>query len=149
MLKYYEYLLRIKLLLKKYSLDVLQNIDQFPIHTDDTLSEYYTKISEKINSPTIRKSSSPDRYYVQKIKPFFIKQNIYYEVTLTIANDKVSKFDRIITFTKFDICENYAVRLTIANDSISILNKSMPIQLITSWEVSIRPCEFDNFANIF
>ena len=46
MLKYYEYLLRIKILLHdKYSLDVLVNLEQFPIATDESLNEYYFKIS--------------------------------------------------------------------------------------------------------
>ena len=45
MLKYYEYLLRIKTMLHdKYSLDVLYNLEQFPIETDESLNEYYLKI---------------------------------------------------------------------------------------------------------
>lgn len=150
MLKYYEYLLRIKLLLKQaYGLDVLKNIDQFPINTDATLHEYYSKIAEKIIHPGARKWTTPERYYIQKIKPFFVNHSIYYEVTLTIANDKASKFDRIIAFTKLEISQNYAVKLTIEDNFINILGTDMPIQLITSWEVSIRPCELNKFADIF
>ncbi len=44
---------------------------------------------------------------------------------------------------------NYAVKLSISNDHIHILGKNMPIQIIDSWEVSIRPCELKNFAKIF
>lgn len=41
MLKYYEYLLKVKALLKNnYSLEVLQNIEKFPINTDTGLKEY-------------------------------------------------------------------------------------------------------------
>lgn len=41
MLKYYEYLFRIKNFLhEKYSLDVLSNLDQFPLETDDCFKEY-------------------------------------------------------------------------------------------------------------
>lgn len=150
MLKYYEYLLRIKLFLKQtYNLDVLGNIDQFPINTDTTLHEYYTKIAERIIHPSITKWVPLERYYIQKIKPFFINHAIYYEVTLTIANDKASKFDRIIAFTKLDISQNYAVKLSIKADIINILGTDMPVQLITTWEVSIRPCELNNFADIF
>ena len=36
MLKYYEYLLKIKVFLKeKYNMDVLENIDDFPLNLDD------------------------------------------------------------------------------------------------------------------
>ncbi len=152
MLKYFEYLIRIKIFLKSiYNIDVLQNIEKFPIQTDSILNEYYEKIAQKINQPASKrtKSSYTDRYYIQKIKPFFVELDIFYEVTFTRANDYTSKFDRIIAFTKIEISRNYAVKLSVSNDSIHILNKNMPIQIIDNWEVSIRPCELNNFANIF
>ncbi|MDD5464019.1 MAG: ATP-dependent RecD-like DNA helicase [Candidatus Moranbacteria bacterium] len=152
MLKYYEYLLKIKLFLKNsYQLDVLNNIDDFPINTDSNLKEYYEKIVERINQPRTpeAKSTYNDRYYIQKVKPFFVEHEVYYEVTFTTANDKASKFDRIIAFTKLDISHNYAVKLFVSNDSIQILGKEMPIQIIDNWVVSIRPCELDHFADIF
>jgi hypothetical protein len=152
MLKYYEYLLRIKSFLKNtYKLDILENIDEFPIKFDSALKEYYEKIAKEINrSESIRvKNTYNDRYYIQKIKPFFVEHEVYYEVTFTTANDRASKFDRIIAFTKLDISANYAVKLTISNDIIEILGKKMPIQIIDDWEVSIRPCELDHFADIF
>lgn len=149
MLKYYEYLLRIKSYLNKaHNLDVLKNIDQFPIDLDSTTKEYYEKIAQKINQFKL-KNSHNDRYYIQKIKPFFVDYEVYYEVTFTRANDNVSKFDRIIAFTKLDISSNYAVKLFISDDSIKILDKKMPIHIIERWEVSIRPCEINNFAYIF
>ncbi|MFA6466769.1 MAG: ATP-dependent RecD-like DNA helicase [Patescibacteria group bacterium] len=151
MLKYYEYLLKIKLYLKdNHNLEVLKNIDSFPINTDTVLQEYYKKIVEKINqSKSTKAENDYDRYYIQKIKPFFVEYKVYYEVTFTAANDKASKFDRVIAFTKFDISHNYAVKLSVSNDTIQILDKNMPIQIIDDWEVSIRPCELNNFASIF
>jgi helicase, putative len=152
MLKYYEYLLRIKSFLRKeYGLDVLYNIEKFPLNLDKKLTEYYEKISLKINAVHTNNTYSDynHRYYIQKIKPFFVKQEIYYEVTFTIANDKVSKFDRIIAFTRHDILDNYAVKLRIREDYIDILNSRMSIKIIDNWEVSIRNCEFKNFSKIF
>ncbi len=151
MLKYYEYLLRVKSYAKKvHKLDVLKNIDQFPLDTDSTLREYRQKIAEKINQPESGRAKGDyrDRYYIQKVKPFFVKHEIYYEVTFTVANDRTSKFDRIIAFTKFDISPNYSVKLSVSHDTIEILGKHMPIQIIDGWEVSIRPCELNNFADI-
>ncbi|HEX2938568.1 MAG TPA: ATP-dependent RecD-like DNA helicase [Ruminiclostridium sp.] len=151
MLKYYEYLLRIKDFVKtNYSLDVLENIDKFPLNTDNTLDEYYSKITEKIDrhrftDPKIAKS---DSYYIHKVKPFFVNQRIYYEVTFTPANEKASKFDRVIAFTFFDISQYYAVRLYVINDSIEILGKIMPVFVIVKWETSIRPCEINNFSRV-
>lgn len=151
MLKYYEYLLKIKSYLKKtFNIDVLQNIQEFPIKTDSAMKEYYEKIAEKINLPASTRSASTynDRYYIRKIKPFFVNNEVYYEVTFTITNDKASKFDRIIAFTKLDIIPNYAVKYTLSNDHIDVLGKTMPIQIIDDWEVSIRPCELDHFGEI-
>ncbi|HRH23137.1 MAG TPA: ATP-dependent RecD-like DNA helicase [Candidatus Magasanikbacteria bacterium] len=152
MLKYYEYLLRTKAHVKKaYRLDVLKNIDQFPLDTDSNLREYREKIAERINRPESDRERGDyyDRYYIQKIRPFFVKYEIYYEVTFTTANDWSSKFDRIIAFTKFDISQNYAVKLSVNYDTMEVLGKKMPIQIIDGWEVSIRPCELNNFADIF
>lgn len=149
MLKYYEYLLKIKSYLKNtHNLDVLKNIDEFPIDIDSTTREYYEKIAQKIDLPRLQGSDN-DRYYIQKIKPFFVNYEVYYEVTFTRANDNVSKFDRVIAFTKLDISPNYAVKLYISDDNIEILDKNMPIHIINNWEVSIRPCEIDNFTYIF
>ena len=60
----------------------------------------------------------------------------------------MSKFDRVITFSRYEILSNYAVKLLIRNDSINVLGKDMTIQIIDGWNVSIRPCELDNFADI-
>lgn len=149
MLKYYEYLLKIKLFLKQeYNLEVFLNINKFPIDLDKTTQEYYEKIARKLNI-FLKSDTKKDRYYIQKIKPFFISNNIYYEVTFTKAHERVSKFDRIIAFTKLDITQNYAVDLFIRKDYIEILGEKMPINIIENWQVSIRPCELNNFARIF
>lgn len=114
MLKYYEHLLKIKNFLKNsYEMDVLCNMDDFPLNLDTNLTEYYAKICDRIQHPSPYATNDPynDRAYIQKIKPFFVDHKIYYEVTFTIANDKASKFDRVIAFTSLDISDNYAVNL--------------------------------------
>lgn len=152
MLKYYEHLLKIKLYLKQnFDLDVLENISEFPLNMDTELSDYYEKIADRIDFPS--SLSYPvtynDRYYVQKVTPFFVNQKIYYEVTFTAANANASKFDRVIAFTQHEIVDNYAVKFSIHNDMIRILDKDMSILVIDGYEVSIRPCEWDNLSEIF
>lgn len=151
MLKYYEYLLKIKNLLhERFSLDVLSNLDKFPLNTDSNLQVYYEKIVAKVNcyNPQVLGNSRYDRFYIQKIKPFFVGRRIYYEVTFTPANDRASKFDRVIAFTSMEITDNYAVKFALTNDTIEILGKTMPILIIVGWEVSIRDCEYKNFTRI-
>lgn len=151
MLKYYEYLLKIKVFLKeKYNLLILQNIQDFPLNTDKDLNEYHQRIAEKIENHVLSSESiNNERLYIQKIKPFFINEKIYYEVTFTLAIDNVSKFDRVIAFTALDILENYAVKLSMHKDVINIINNNMEILIIDSWSASIRPCELNHFGYIF
>ena len=151
MLKYYEYLLRIKSWLKtEHNLLVLENIKSFPINQDPALEKYHEEISQKIKLQDQSDTGNgyTDRYYIHKVQPFFVKEEIYYEVTFRLANDKVSKFDRIIAFTSIDICSNYASRLRLVNDSIKMFGKDVSIKIIRSWETSIRPCELSNFATL-
>jgi hypothetical protein len=151
MLKYYEYLYRIRSLLQNTcGLAVLANLERFPVDLDPSLREYHDKIAARID---VARSSTPektprDRYYIHKTRPFFVGGRIYYEATLYRAVNKVSKFDRIIAFTDIDMTDKYAAMLALRRGSIEVLGQTMPITIISGWEVSIRPCEFDNFARL-
>jgi hypothetical protein len=151
MLKYYEYLYRIRsLLLDNCGVGVLANLEAFPVDLDPSLLEYHEKIAARIEAGRSRlpASNPQDRYYIHKTRPFFLGGRIYYEVTFNRAINKVSKFDRIIAFTDIDMTDKYAAMLTLQLDSIEVLGQTMPITVIREWEVSIRPCEFNNFARL-
>ena len=151
MLKYYEYLHRIRKLLRdELRLTVLVNLEDFPVDLDPSLREYHEKIAARIEAVHLihPHEDRRERYYIHKTRPFFIDGRIYYEVTFYRAVNKVSKFDRIIAFTDIDMTDKYAARLTLHRDLIEVLDQAMPITIIREWEVSIRPCEFDNFARL-
>ena len=149
MLKYYDYLLETKKLLKKdFSIEILHNLNRFPLNLDTALQEYYSKIADKINMYPASLNAKGDKYYIQKIKPFYVKGDKYLEVTFTPAKDKENKSGRVIAFTKLPVISNYASVFRFINESIEILGKTMPILLIVGWEVSIRACEFKNFSAI-
>ena len=149
MLKYYEYLLKLrKFLHDKYSLEILDNLEDFPIDLDKTLQEYYEKIAVKIKTHNGVRYGKSERYYMLKKKPFFVEGEIYYEITFTPANDYVNKSNRIIAFSEYDISDDYAVRLTCVEDNIEILGMTMPVLIVTNWSVSIRDCEFKNFISV-
>lgn len=149
MLKYYQYLLEAKNLVWHYfGIEVLHNLEKFPLHLDDTLQEYYKKISEKIERyPVAFHSDSKDKYYIQKIKQLFVDRKIYYEITFTPIDDRKnkSKSNRVIAFTKLPVKSNYASKFHLVHGTIEVLGKTMPIIIIDGWEVSIRDCEFQNF----
>lgn len=151
MLKYYEYLVRIRSLLQSdYGISILGNLDNFPVDLDPALEEYHEKIAARINAA----ESAPlgrgrrHRYYIHKTRPFFVSGRVYYEVTFCRAINKVSKFDRIIAFTNIDLTDKYAALLTTQRDSIEVFGQSLPVIIIREWEVSIRPCELKNFARL-
>ncbi len=150
MLKYFEYLHRIRSLLHNHcGVAVLDNLETFPIDLDPSLREYHEKIAARIVAVrTMPSDSNKERYYIHKTRPFFVGGHIYYEVTFYQAINKVSKFDRIIAFTDIDMTDKYAAMLTLRRDTIEVLGQTMPIMIIRKWEVSIRPCEFDNFSRL-
>jgi energy-coupling factor transporter ATP-binding protein EcfA2 len=151
MLKYYEYLLRLRILLKdSCGIDVLSNLESFPVDLDPSLREYHEKIAARIQMlrSTPPGSGAQARYYIHKTRPFFVDGRIYYEVTFHRAVNKVSKFDRVIAFTDIDMTDKYSAMLTLHQDAIDVLGQTMPITIISAWEVSIRPCEFNNFARL-
>lgn len=151
MLKYYEYLYRVRAVVyQNFSLQLIPNLESFPVDLDPSLREYHEKIAARIefSRGTNHVGDKKDRYYIQKNRPFFSNGRIYYEVTFCRAVNKVSKFDRVIAFTDLDISDKYAVNLTLRRDQIEVLGQIMPITLILTWEVSIRSCELKNFARL-
>lgn len=150
MLKYYNYLYDLrKFMQEKYNFSILHNLEKFPLNLDPKLEEYYKKISSEIEKfPILENGANGERYYIQKIKPFYVDGERYYEVTFCEATDKINKTDRLIAFTKISIMKNYASKLQIVSTGISIMGKRMPVSIITGWEVAIRDCEFKNLCSI-
>jgi hypothetical protein len=151
MLKYYDYLLRIRDLVRsECKLEILATLENFPVDLDPSLQEYHEIIAERIEASHSMQGVGGriDRYYIHKTRPFFIRGRIIYEVTLYSAINKVGKSDRIIAFTDIEIGDKYSARLLIRNDSIQVLDQMMPVTIIRNWQVSIRPCELNNFARL-
>lgn len=151
MLKYYEYLLRTRdLAREQLGVAILGDLEKFPIDLDPSLHEYHQEIASRIRAlrASGQASERRDRYYVHGSRPFFVGGRIYYEVTFSLVHDRMSKFDRAIAFTDIDITDGYAAGLGLMDDAITVLGQTMPILLIDSWEVSIRPCEFKNFGRL-
>ena len=151
MLKYFEHLHRLRSLVwTTCGIEILSNLEAFPVDLDPSLREYHLKIAERIDALRGSKLNrdSGARYYINRIRPFFVENRIYYEVTFHRAVNRVSKFDRAIAFTDIDMTDKYSAYLVLQRDSIRVLNRPMPITVIRAWDVSIRPCELTNFARL-
>jgi hypothetical protein len=151
MLKYYEYMHRLRSLVRTAcAMNVLDNLESFPIDLDPSLREYHLRIAQRIEAVRGTKvdREAGARYYIHRIRPFFVEGHIYYEVTFYRAVNRTSKFDRVIAFTDIDMTDKYSAYLVLQRDAIRVLDQTMPITLIRAWDVSIRPCELDNFARL-
>jgi tRNA A37 threonylcarbamoyladenosine biosynthesis protein TsaE len=152
MLKYYEYLIRTRDLASKlFGLSLLKNLEKFPLNTDPALQEYHEKIAARVDEFLALQSPDPrtERYYIHSSRPFFVGGQIYYEVTFSLAHNRTSKYDRNIGFTDIDVTDKYAASLELAATTIDVFSQALPVLIIRSWTVSIRPCELDNFASLF
>lgn len=149
MLKYYEWMLRIRSYCKKtFSLAILENLEDYPLNQDDSLKEYYEKIAYQLDTAHYNDSQPNQRYYVQKIKTFFVNGEIYYELTVVSADDFTSKFNRFIVFSKQEIPTYYSIKLNFIDVEIDIIDRKMPIRLVNNYKVAIRPVEFEDIATI-
>ena len=109
MIKYYRYLLQLKkAVYDRYGMIILRNVDMFLEDLDEQTKDYYQKVAAEIEKRLrIPPPKNFDNYYIDKIKPFFVNQEIYYEVALEPADEKPNKFNRITAFTKYDISTDY------------------------------------------
>ncbi len=151
MLTYISYLVQLKQLLNdKYEICVLNNLTKFPLDLDCTFENYYKQINELLNSDNLNKSIlSSSTFYIQKKKLMYIDGSIFYEYTLTDALDNISKFNRFIAYSKIDMLKNYAIKCCLEKKYVKLIEKDVPILIITVYDVAIRPCELNKFAYIF
>lgn len=150
LLKYYKYLLQLKkVVFDAYGMVILRNIECFIDDTDEQTREYYAKVAGSIDAIRAEMPrTESDNYYIDKIKPFYVNNDIYYEVTLEPVTNKTNKFQRITAFTHHDIFSNYSVALSFVDTRVAVFGTSYPIKVIVDWHVSIRPCEINNFSEL-
>ena len=149
MLKYYEWLLRIRDYVKKsFGLDILNNLEDFPLDQDDSLREYYEKIAQRLEGIFYPANKPTNRFYILKSKPFFVGGQIYYELTVVPADDYSSKFNRFTVFSNKEIPAYYAIKLSFIDTEIDILGRKMPVRVVDCFFVAIRPVEFEDLSKI-
>lgn len=150
-LKYYRYYLQLRnFMQKEYQMEILENLEKFPVDTDKSVQEYHEKIAERIEvHRRIRDLSHAQRMYVHKVVPFIVNEAVYYEIILTPAYDTTSKFDRFVCYSSILVPSHYSIKADIYFEDIQVQDKRMPVNILTDFMVSIRPCELNNFASLF
>ena len=84
---------------QKYKVDLIINLCELSKLQDTNLNNYYLCISKSMNKLIYKHSPIPkDRYYVYSCHPIYVDDRLIYEITLGMASDYASKFNRFIVF---------------------------------------------------
>lgn len=149
--KYLPYLLKIKKWLKAtYGIDILNNLNNLMKISDTSIIDFYGPIKQNLLfNQYIHDPHPNERYYVYSCYPIIVDDTIIYEVTLGIASDFASKFNRFIVFSNEEIPLNYSIRCEFFERKINVSKYITAIKIVQDWSISIRPCELINFGKIF
>ncbi len=151
MLMYLPRLQQLKVFVKaRFGLDLLENIDDYPIEPEEDLTDYYRNIYKAIYkmNPFDAVRFSKDRYYVIKRKVIKVDNRIIFELTLSYAQDSISRYDRFIAYALEDIPENNSIHADFGEATVTLNSMEVTVKGIVDWNVSIRPCEFRRLLKI-
>lgn len=137
-----------KFYLKNYKHFILQDLQNYPLNLDPGLSDYYKAIIDKIKTSDYEEVDKAD-FYIDRIKPLIIDNELYYEVTFRPATNNFAKFNKTVAYTKCRIATNYALKLTLAKTQIEVFDTKSRVLIILDFEISIRPCEIQHLGMIF
>ena len=150
-LKYYGFLWKIRKFLKEqHSMNVLSNLEEFPLEVNDEDKEYNKIVAVAIDAVTnCDNPLRPSRYYIQKKTPFYVGTERYFEITLQLADKYATKFNRLTVYTKIDMSSNYSIQVGFEETDIKLWESPSKIKVVTNWRVSIEPTSLNKFAMIF
>ena len=150
MLKYYDFLWKIRKYLKDYHrLAVLENLEKFPLELNEEDQEYNKLVAASIE--TVTNPHNPwknSRYYVQKKTSFYVGSERYFEITLQLAGKYATKFNRLTVYSKMDISSNYSIQLGFEEVDLILWDVPSKIKVVTNWRVSIEPSSLNKLAQI-
>lgn len=150
MLKYYDFLWQIRSTLKSsYGIQVLTNLEKFPLNINKLDREYYELVAKAVENLHI-KHYLPEsaRFYIHRKHPFYIGEKRYYEITLQLAGIYATKFNRITVYTKKDISTNYSIQIAYTDTFIKLWGIEAKIKVVTDWKVSIDPVCLNKLGKI-
>lgn len=147
---YFRYICLIKKTLKdEFDINIINNIDLFPIYDDKSMQENYDLICKKIDSIDYSQAKPVSgKFYVEKCNTIFSTGDIYYEYTLTKATDYNNKFERLTFYSKIFIPDNYSINISSIDDIVDLNVGTVSIRVITWYKIAIRSCELSNLSKI-
>lgn len=128
MIKYYRYLLQLKkAVYDRYGMIILRNVDMFLEDLDEQTKDYYQKVATEIEKRLrIPPPKNFDNYYINKIKPFFVNQEIDSDIFDSKSDDEII------------LCLNYNGLYGLNNiNRLLQLNNSNPAVDIGVWRFKV------------
>ncbi len=142
---YFRYICLIKNYLRDvYNIDIINNIEEFPIYDDKSMKENYDAICEVVKDVDKKPNFIKGKFYVQEVNTIYSKGKIFYEITLTKATDYVNKFERITMYSSVYIPDNYSVNISCVDKPVQLNVGKIKIKVINDYRVAIRICELKN-----
>jgi len=150
MLKYFNYLWEIRSFLKRdFHIEVLENLSKFPLNMDTLDSEYYELVAGIIaKSDLTPRNVRTSRYYIQKMVPFFVDGERYFEITLQLAGLYATKYNRITVYSKQNILTNYSIQIAYTDAEIELWGIKSKIKILNNWKVAIDPICLNKLAKM-
>ena len=150
MLNYYSFLWQIREYFKNFhEIDVLENLELFPLNLDDEDKDYQELVAASIEKVAQEQNGYKNtRYYVHKITPFFVGKSRYFEVTLQLAGVYATKFNRLTVYTKKYISTNYPIQVGYSESDITIWENVSKIKVLTDWRVAIDTSTLNTLLSI-
>lgn len=147
---YFRYICLIKdLLFTDYNIEIIKNLEEFPIYDDVSMKENYDIIARKVDEiSSSRIKFVKGKFYIRKCTPRFSNGKIFYELTLTKATDYTNRFERITMYSKIFIPDYYSVNISCVDDIVELNVGRTKIKVINSYRVAIRICELKNLFKI-
>ena len=150
MLKYYGFLWRIrKYLIEVHKLSVLGNLEKFPLESVPEDEAYNRQLASAIDAAGHASHPfSQNRYYVQKVVPFYVGHRRYFEITLQLADKYATKYNRLTVYSQIDISSNYSIQIGYTEIEIPLWAHQSKVKVVTNWRVSIAPPVLNKLAKL-
>ena len=150
MLKYYNFMWQIRQdFWENNRISILQNLEKFPLNTDQLDDEYYKLVAGAIKHTDLSpRPMGTTRFYIQKKTAFYVGSERYYEITLQLANVYATKYNRITAYTKLNISTGYSICIGYVDSPIDLWDIGANIKIITNWRVSIAPTCLNKLGRI-
>ncbi len=146
MIKYIPKLIELKeLLLQRFDVNILTNINKYPLNLDDSLTTFYRAIlSAMINAKRDDLKPTRNLYFIRKRSMKYLDGHIFYEYVFDVSDDTFNKFNTFVCYSFKNIEFNYDLKLMLSKEEITFLGAKISIKIIHDYEYSIRPCTFKN-----